>query len=136
MLLAATRPLILLISNWCTGRSDDAYVPTLVSLNTDQLLGKLVLLQGCDEVAPELKQLAIPFMHIDDLFMPNKPAIMNRLLAPIQSAISPPGSTRSPSTSGGMTSPGSEIYSQAAGQPGSSPVTVTPGKPIDPSKVR
>ena len=106
----------------------------MLSLADEELLGKLVLVYGSDETAPELRQLAIPTMHLDGVFMVGRPLPPTRMLPPTHSPISPLGSARSQSTTGGLTSPGSEINSQAA-MPSPGP-TVTPGKPIDPTKVR
>ncbi|EKM59408.1 uncharacterized protein PHACADRAFT_157775 [Phanerochaete carnosa HHB-10118-sp] len=115
-----------------TGGTGDTLLPTAHSLANEELLGKLVLFHGSDEPASELRQLAIPTMHIDDLFMVGRPVPALRMLPPARSPISPLGSAHSQSTAGGLTSPGSEISQAAMSCPGP---MVTPGKPIDPTKV-
>lgn len=119
-----------------TGGPDDAYLPTLSALGQEELLGKLVLLHGSEDPAPEIQQLSFPSMRIDGLFIPGRSILRPRRLALMANNVSHMGSTSSHSTTGGgLTSPESEINSQAAGLSVPSPPTVTPGKPIDPSKV-
>ncbi|GJE84485.1 hypothetical protein PsYK624_005610 [Phanerochaete sordida] len=117
-----------------TGNAGDSLVPTVRALAAEELLGKLVLFHGGDEPAAELRQLAIPAMHIPDLFVAGRAPPALRALPPAaHSPVSPLGSARSPSTAG-LTSPGtgSDIASQAAAaSPGP---TVTPGRPVDPTK--
>ena len=118
---------------------DDAYLPALTGLGREELLGKLVLLHGSDDPAPELQELAIPSVPIDGLFIQGVARSTNsrplRIAAAPHNNIPRVASANSQSTTGGgMASPDSEINSQAARQSGSPP-TVTPGQPIDPSKV-
>lgn len=101
------------------------------ALAGEELLGKLVLVHGSDEPAAELRPLAIPILHVPELFVPARSLPALRALPPARSPVSPLGSARSPSTAG-LTSPGSDVNSQVA-TPSPGP-TVTPGKPVDPTK--
>ena len=120
---------------------DDAYLPALVDLGREELWGKLVLLRGSDDPAPELQQLAIPTVPIDELFIQGvarsaNPRPLRIALAPHNNIPRVASANSHSTTGGGVTSPeSSEINSQVARQSLSSPPTVTPGQPIDPSKV-
>lgn len=120
---------------------DDAYLPALVELGREELWGKLVLLRGSDDTAPELQQLTIPSVRIDDLFIQGVARTANtrplRIAPAPHNNIPRVASANSHSTAGGgVASPGSsEINSQVARLSLPSPPTVTPGQPIDPSKV-
>ena len=109
-----------------TGGHDNSYMSTLSSLNREELLGKLVFLQGYNEPSPEMLQLALPSIQVDGLFLPEKPSLLRR---PGPLAIT--SVMGSVTTTGGLISPQSETQS-IAGPPNR---LGTSGKPIDPTKV-
>jgi len=54
------------------GGHDNGYLPTLASLENEQLLEKLVVLKGYDELATELRGLKLGTLQIEGLFRPQK----------------------------------------------------------------
>ena len=105
-------------------------MPTLSSLAKEELLGKLVFLQGYNEMSPEMLQLTLPSIKVEGLFLADKPAHMLRRPGPPGPLVLP-GVTSTVTTNGGLISPQSETHSivGAPHRPG------TAGQPIDPTKV-
>ena len=109
-----------------------SYTSTFNSLSQEELLGKLVLLEGCWEPSAELHQLALPSIRVGGLFASDLSPILARRSGPIPPGPLPlPAPSSSVTTNGGLISPQSETYSYAGG----SPRVRTAGKPIDPTKV-
>lgn len=54
------------------GGHDNGYLPTLASLDNEQLLDKVVILKGYDEIATELRTLKLGILNIDGLFRTQK----------------------------------------------------------------
>lgn len=105
---------------------------TLTSLGQEELLGKLVLLQGSFEPSAELHQLALPSIRVEGLFASDLSPVLSKRSGPVPPGLLPLlAPSNSVITNGGLISPQSETYSHLAG----SPRVVTAGKPIDPSKV-
>lgn len=88
------------------GRSGD-YNTTLNELGKEELLGKLVLLQGHGEVP---QQLTIPSIQVEDIFMSQKPPQTGPRSAPGPISLPPPNLTHL-TTTGGLISPESETHS-------------------------
>ncbi|KAJ3550976.1 hypothetical protein NM688_g4956 [Phlebia brevispora] len=111
------------------GGHDNAYMSTLSSLGKEELLGKLVFLQGYNEPSAELLQLSLPSIRVDGLFLSDKPPQMPRRSGP-PGPLALPGVTSTVTTNGGLISPQSETHSITGPphRPG------TAGKPIDPTK--
>lgn len=103
---------------------------TLASLGQEELLGKLVLLQGSSEPSAELHQLALPSIRVEGLFASDLPPLLARRLLP-PGPIHLPTPSASATSNGGLISPQSETYSYLGGSPG----VGTAGRPIDPTKV-
>ena len=126
------------------GVPDDAYRTILDGLGRDELLGKLVMIPGSNELDPGLQDLAVPSVNMDGLFIRGGGVAASPHARPllIASSSTPNGIPRIGSASslsttlGGGPSPESEINSQATLQSVVLMPTVTPGQPIDPSKVR
>lgn len=100
---------------------------TLATLGSEELLGKLVLLQGSNELCPELRQLSLPSIPVSGLFMSQKLPHSIRPPGPIQ--LPPPG-LGTVTTNGGLISPQSETHSTSTGT-----APRGGGKLIDPTKV-
>ena len=113
------------------GGHDNAYISTLNSLNKEELLGKLAFLQGYNELSPEMLNLAMPTIHVPGLFLSEKPQILVKRSGP-PAPLTIPSGVGTVTTTGGLISPQSETHSIG----GSSQRSVTPGRPIDPTKVR
>lgn len=77
---------------------------TLTGLDAEELLGKVVILQGSSEPPEEWRQLALPFMQIEGLFMTHKPFSPQRRPGPVHLA----GLNHNLTTTGGLVSPQSE----------------------------
>lgn len=108
------------------GAYDVSYLSTLTDLENEELLGKVVVLQGCDEPPEEWRQLALPFMQTEGLFMTHKPfPSPQRRPGPVHLV----GLNHNVTTTGGLISPQSET------EPSVSQSSQGPGKPIDPTKV-
>lgn len=121
------------VTRYCyiPGGHDNAYMSTLSSLAKEELLGKLVFLQGYNELSAEMLQMALPSIQVDGLFLSEKPpSVPRRSGAPGPLAF--PSATGSITTNGGLISPQSETYSIT----GHIHRAGTSGKPIDPTKVR
>ena len=54
------------------GGHDNGYHPALAELQSDGLLEKIVLLQGYEQVATEIRSLRLPMLQIDNLFRSDK----------------------------------------------------------------
>ncbi|EPQ59339.1 hypothetical protein GLOTRDRAFT_114059 [Gloeophyllum trabeum ATCC 11539] len=104
------------------GGHDNAYMPTLTAMENEQLLGKVVILQGCDDLASEIRSLDLPILRIDGLFMEHKLSSASKKPGPI-----PLGGLWSITTNGGLLSPRSP--------PVCSPSELD-GRFIDPSRVK
>ncbi|KAI0796541.1 hypothetical protein C8Q75DRAFT_199448 [Abortiporus biennis] len=75
---------------------------TLASLSKEDLLGKLVLLQGCNDPCTELRQMSLPTLQIDRLFAVPKISKNGRHPGPI---VLPPPGLGTVTTNGGLISP-------------------------------
>ena len=104
---------------------------TLKSLEREELLGKLAFLQAYNPLSPEMLDLALPSVGVQELFLSEKPQNPARRASPPGPLDIPTVRGGSITTTGGLISPQSETYSTAAPprRPG------TTGKPIDPTKV-
>jgi hypothetical protein len=91
------------------GGHDNGYASTLTALENEQFLGKLVLLEGYDDVANELRKLALPSLKLEGLFMSQKLSYLPKKLAPLTM----PGS-KSVTTNGGLMSPRSPSNSSSS----------------------
>jgi hypothetical protein len=77
-------PVMLII---CPGGHDNGYTSTLTALENEQLLGKLVLLQGYNEIANELQKLCLPSLRVDGLFMTQKLSYVTKRSATLSTPI-------------------------------------------------
>ncbi|KAI0693810.1 hypothetical protein BC835DRAFT_1352270 [Cytidiella melzeri] len=114
------------------GGRGNPYSSTLSSLGQEELLGKLVLLQGSAEPSAELHQLALPSIRVEGLFASDlSPGVIRRsgLIAP--GPLPLPAPSTSVTTNGGLISPQSETYLHLAGSPRGVGTAV---RPIDPTK--
>ena len=108
----------------------------MLELEKDELLGKVVLLQGSNGLPEELRHLPVPIMQADTLFMPQPPAYVHRRPGSIPLA----GLNQNITTQGGLISPQSETHITAASTSAPTAVIARPGptvngtKPIDPMK--
>lgn len=103
---------------------------TLNELGKEELLGKLVLLQGHSAPSADFLQFTIPSIHVEDIFMSQKPPQTGPRPAPGPITL-PPQNLTNLITTGGLISPESETHSTVTNpqsQDGS-------GKLIDPTKV-
>ena len=109
-----------------------SYTSVLSSLAQEELLGKLVLLQGCWEPSAELNQLALRSFRVEGLFASDLSPVLARRAGLVPPGLLPlPAPSSSVTTTGGLISPQSETYSHVGG----SPRVGTAGRPIDPTKV-
>ena len=90
------------------GGFDGAYMSTMAALGKEELLGKLVLLQGSHEPCPEFRQLSLPSIPVTGLFMSQKLPHNPKPPGPIH--LPPPG-LGTVTTNGGLISPQSETHS-------------------------
>ncbi|EED80771.1 predicted protein [Postia placenta Mad-698-R] len=89
---------------------DGTYTSTLMALEKEELLGKVILLHG-GNVPPEiLQQLPVHIMPVDGLFMLHAPSYVQRRPGPIPLT----GLKHNVTTHGGLISPESETYSTIA----------------------
>ncbi|PCH41297.1 hypothetical protein WOLCODRAFT_89178 [Wolfiporia cocos MD-104 SS10] len=109
--------------------NDSGYTSTLTSLEKDEYLGKVVMLQGSDDVPEELQQLPMSVMQIEGLFMTQAPAFPVRRPGPIPLV----GLHHNVTTHGGLISPQSETQSTASTTISRS--TSNGSKSIDSSKI-
>ncbi len=108
-------------------------MPTISSLNKEELVGKLVLLEGYNECSPEVRQLALPSIQVEGLFLSEKPPAVPKRSGSIPGPLSLPSSMGSVTTNGGLMSPQlSETYSITG--PNVQHIGIS-GKPIDSTKV-
>lgn len=77
-------------------------------LENEQLLGKLVILEGYEDVNSELHKLCLPSLKLDGLFLAQKPPCFPLKLTPLAM----PGS-HSVTTNGGLMSPRSPSNSSS-----------------------
>ncbi|KAI0347349.1 hypothetical protein BDW22DRAFT_1351768 [Trametopsis cervina] len=113
------------------GGHGSLYASTLHALNQEELLGKVVLLQGSVEPSGELHQLALPSIRVEGVFLPDlSPMLTRRSGMLLPGPLPMPVSSTSVTTNGGLISPQSETYSHLAG----SPRVATTGRPIDITK--
>ncbi|TFY52261.1 hypothetical protein EVJ58_g10116 [Rhodofomes roseus] len=121
--------------------SDANYKSVLLDLEKDDLLGKVVLLQGSNGLPEELRQLPVSIMQTDSLFMAQPPAYVHRRPGSIPLV----GLNQNITTQGGLISPQSETYGTAASTSVTAAVNTRPGsgtthgtthgtKPIDSTK--
>lgn len=115
----------------CTGGHDNAYLSTLTSLGQEELLGKLVFLQGYNDLSSEMLQLALPLIQVPGLLLSQKPTMSLTRRSGPPGPLTIPSTMGSVTTTGGLMSPQSETHS-VTGHPRR---PVTAGKPIDPAKV-
>lgn len=108
-----------------TGAYDASYLSTWTDLEGEELLGKVVVLQGSDEPPDEWRQLALPFMQIEGLFMTHKPFSSLRRPGPVHLV----GLNHNVTTTGGLISPQSES------EPSVNLSSQGSGRTIDPTKV-
>ncbi|EMD40621.1 hypothetical protein CERSUDRAFT_111202 [Gelatoporia subvermispora B] len=107
------------------GGPDSTYAPILAGLQNEDLLGKIVTVKGGYEPTEELRQLALPYMQTQNLFMTDNVIRVQRRPGPMpMPGVNNGGFT----TNGGLMSPQSENQSTTPGSSRSG------GKPIDPSK--
>ncbi|KZT65986.1 hypothetical protein DAEQUDRAFT_758990 [Daedalea quercina L-15889] len=115
---------------------DGNYKSVLLDLEKDELLGKVVLLQGSTGLPEELRQLPVPIMQADNLFMSQPPAYIHRRPGSIPLV----GLNQNITTQGGLISPQSETHVTAASTSVATTVSARPGptvngtKPIDPMR--
>lgn len=107
------------------GAYNGSCMQTLSSLGTDELLGKLVMLPGFNELCPDMQHLALPQLLVEGLFLPPKLPVLRP--GPISL---PPPITNGFTTHGGLISPQSETHSNGMNEPRAAGVM----KPIDPTK--
>ncbi|KAF7981646.1 hypothetical protein HWV62_32750 [Athelia sp. TMB] len=93
------------------GGNDTGYSSTMSLLESEQLLGKLVILEGYEDINSELHKLCLPSLKLDGLFLAQKPAYFPLKLTPLAM----PGST-SVTTNGGLMSPRSPSNSSSIGE--------------------
>jgi len=111
------------------GGCDNSYVASLRALEHEELLGKVVVLHGANGPAEEIRQLAVPFMQIEGLFMPSSPSLyVQRRPGPVSLV----GVNNSVTTHGGLISPQSETQSSASTS--TQAIAETGGRSIDPTK--
>ncbi|EPT02778.1 hypothetical protein FOMPIDRAFT_1117310, partial [Fomitopsis schrenkii] len=117
---------------------DGSYKAALLELDKDELLGKVVLLQGSNALPEELRQLPVSIMQADTLFMSQPPAYVHRRPGSIPLA----GLNQNITTQGGLISPQSETHITAASTSATTAVVTRPGpavngtRPIDPMKAK
>ncbi|THH33656.1 hypothetical protein EUX98_g529 [Antrodiella citrinella] len=110
------------------GRSGD-YRSTLNGFGNEELLGKLVLLQGHNEPSADFLQYSIPSIHVEDIFVPQKPYQTGVRPAPGPISLPPPNLNHL-TTTGGLISPESETHSTATNPSSQDGI----GRLIDPLK--
>lgn len=94
------------------GAHDNGYYPTLAELHNNNLLDKLVLLQGYDQMAHEIASLHMPVLNIGGLFRTEK--IPKMLAANVNGALSARPSTPSPPPGAcSSSSNGGKLYAAA-----------------------
>ena len=103
------------------GGHDNGYSSTLTALENEHLLGKLVTLEGHDDIPSELRKLCLPSLKLEGLFVTQQLHSLSKRLAPLTM----PGSN-SVTTNGGLMSPRSPSNSSSSSEKRS----------IDPSLVR
>ncbi|GJJ07736.1 hypothetical protein Clacol_001941 [Clathrus columnatus] len=91
------------------GAHDNGYYPTLAELHNNNLLDRLVLLQGYEQTAHEIASLRLPVLNIDGLFRSEKIPTTKMLTINLNGAQSarpstpsPPSTTSSSSNGKGM----------------------------------
>ncbi|OBZ76776.1 hypothetical protein A0H81_03973 [Grifola frondosa] len=107
------------------GGSDDSYTSTLATLEKEELLGKLVLMQGSSEPTEDIRQLPVPFMQVDGLFMSERPAYVPRRPGPLIGL-----NNANVVTNGGLISPQSETQSTVPTAARGVPRPIDPTKPL------
>jgi hypothetical protein len=70
-----------------SGGHDNGYTSTLTALENEQLLGKLVIFQGYNEIANELQKLSLPSLKVDGLFMTQKLPYIAKKPSPVVGAV-------------------------------------------------
>lgn len=93
------------------GGNDTGYSSTMSLLENEQLLGKLVILEGHEDMNSELHKLCLPSLKLDELFLAQKPPYYPLKLTPLAM----PGSS-SVTTNGGLMSPRSPSNSSSIGE--------------------
>jgi hypothetical protein len=68
------------------GGHDNGYSSTLTALENEQLLGKLVILQGHNEPSGEAQRFSLPVLKFDGLFMTQKLSSFPKKLTPLNVA--------------------------------------------------
>lgn len=106
---------------------DGTYTSTLMALEKEELLGKVILLHGGNVPPETLQQLPVHIMPVDGLFMLHAPSYVQRRPGPIPLT----GLKHNVTTHGGLISPESETYSTIA-----TARKANGTKPIDSTKVR
>ncbi|KAI0091897.1 hypothetical protein BDY19DRAFT_884720 [Irpex rosettiformis] len=97
------------------GGRGNTYASTLNSLGQEELLGKLVLLQGSFEPSAELHQLALPSIRVEGLFMSELPPGLARRAGTLPPGpLALPAPSTSVTTNGGLISPQSETHPVAS----------------------
>jgi hypothetical protein len=89
------------------GGHDNGYTSALTSLENEGLLQKVVLLRGYNDVAIELKNLRLPELTIDGVFMTHKLPTIQRNRGHFQEfspSVSAPGSPKKSSSTHNTTS--------------------------------
>lgn len=89
---------------------DGTYTSTLMALEKEELLGKVILLHGGNVPPETLQQLPVHIMPVDGLFMLHAPSYVQRRPGPIPLT----GLKHNVTTHGGLISPESETYSTIA----------------------
>ena len=84
-----------------SGGHDNGYTTTLTALENEQLLGKLVILQGYNDIANELRNLSLPSLKVEGLFMTQKLSYNAKRSAPLTN----PTVNDTTTTNGGHMSP-------------------------------
>ena len=103
---------LLLVAQLCIlGGHDNGYASTLTALENEQLLGKLVALEGHDDIPSELRKLCLPSLNLEGLFVTQQLHSLPKRLAPLTM----PGSN-SVTTNGGLMSPRSPSNSSASSE--------------------
>lgn len=102
------------------GGHDNGYASTLTALENEQYLGKLVLLEGYDDMTNELRKLSLPSLKLEGLFMTQKLSYLPKKLAPLTM----PGS-KSVTTNGGLMSPRSPSSTSSSAKKLVNPALVT-----------
>ncbi|OCH90721.1 hypothetical protein OBBRIDRAFT_583390 [Obba rivulosa] len=106
------------------GGPDSIYASILLPLQEEELLGKLVVMQGGAEPSEELRQMALPLMLTQDLFMAQSDIRVSRR----------PGPMPMPGVNGGFTTNGGLMSPQSENQSTTPTTTRVIGRPVDPSK--